>query len=178
MGKSDRVYLRALELEDYKTTIRWRTDDRIWNMLGGTKYFVSEAYEKKWVEETIFKSNDVKLAICLKENNRHIGNVYMTNVDLSNQSCHSHILIGETDCWGKGYAKEALQLAVNYMFNERNIHRIQAMILQSNTQSLKMHEKCGYKIDGLLRDSVFKGGRWQNQYVMSILSSDNWQNLP
>ena len=40
-----RVYLRALEPADYKTSIKWRKDDAIWNMLGGTKYFVSEAYE-------------------------------------------------------------------------------------------------------------------------------------
>lgn len=168
-----RVYLRAFEPEDYKTTIRWRNDDKIWDMLGGTKYFVSEAYEKKWMEDAIFKSNDVKLAVCLKEGNRHIGNVYMTDIDIAKQSCHSHILIGETDCWGKGYAREALLMAVSYMFNERNIHRIEARVLESNTQSLRMHEKCGYKIEGLLRDTVFKDGRWQNQYVMSLLTTDS-----
>ena len=167
-----RVYLRAFEPEDYKTTIKWRNDDKIWDMLGGTKYFVSEAYEKKWIEDAIFKSNDVKLAVCLKEGNRHIGNVYMTNIDTTRQICHSHILIGETDCWGKGYAREALLMAVSYMFNERNIHRIEARVLESNTQSLRMHEKCGYKVDGLLRDTVFKDGRWQNQYVMSLLATE------
>lgn len=63
-----RVYLRAFEPDDYKTTIKWRKDDKIWDMLGGTKYFVSEAYEKQWIENTIFNSKDVKLAICLVEN--------------------------------------------------------------------------------------------------------------
>lgn len=42
----ERIYLRALEVDDYKTSIKWRKDDQIWNMLGGPKYFVSEAYEK------------------------------------------------------------------------------------------------------------------------------------
>ena len=96
----------------------------------------------------------------------------MTNVDQLRQSCHSHILIGERDCWGQGYAREALMMAIDYMFKERNMHRIQAIVLESNKQSLRMHEKCGYKIDGLLRESVFKDGKWQNQYVMSLLSTD------
>lgn len=172
MNDNKRIYLRALEPTDYKTSIKWRKDDAIWDMLGGTKYFVSEAYEKKWVEDTIFNSKDVKLAICLCENDRYIGNVYMTDIDMLKRSCHSHVLIGEKDCWGKGYAREALLEAIDYMFKDRNIHRIQANILESNVQSLKMHEKCGYKIEGLMRDSVFKNGKFQNQYILSILNDE------
>lgn len=63
-------------------------------------------------------------------------------------------------------------LAIDYMFKERNIHRIQANILESNTASLRMHEKCGYKIEGVLRDAVYKAGTYQNQYVLSILKDE------
>lgn len=165
----ERIYLRALEIDDYRISIKWRKDDQIWNMLGGPKYFVSEAYEKKWVEDTIFNSKDVKLAVCLIENDKYIGNVYMTDIDEINRSCNSHVLIGDKDYWGKGYAREALLKAIKYMFEERNIHRIQAKVLESNEQSLKMHKKCGYKVDGLLRDAVFKSGKYQNQVILSIL---------
>ena len=89
-----------------------------------------------------------------------------------NRSCHSHILIGEREFWGKGYAKEALMLAIEYMFKERNIHRIQANVLESNIASLKMHEKCGYKIEGLLREVVYKAGKYHNQYVLSLLRDE------
>ena len=164
-----RVYLRALEPEDYKVSILWRKDEEIWDMLGGTKYFVSEAYEKKWVEDTIFGSKDVKLAVCLAENDKYIGNVYMTDINEVNRSCTSHVLIGDKDYWGQGYASEALQLAIDYMFNERNIHRIQALVLTSNVASMKMHEKCGYKKEGILHDAVFKNGRYQNQAVLALV---------
>lgn len=167
-----RIYLRALEPDDYKVSINWRKDDAIWDMLGGTKHFVSEAFEKKWVENTIFNSSDVKLAICTIEDNKYIGNVYMTDIDDIKRSCHSHILIGDKDYWGKGYAREALKEALKYMFEERNIHRVQANVLESNLQSLKMHQKCGYKIEGLMRESVYKSGKYQNQYILSILKDE------
>lgn len=96
----------------------------------------------------------------------------MTDIDMINRSCHSHVLIGEKDYWGKGYAREALLKALAFMFNERNIHRVQANVLETNIPSLKMHKKCGYKIDGLLRDAVFKAGRYQDQYILSILRED------
>lgn len=167
-----RVYLRALEPTDYKVSIEWRRDEQIWDMLGGPRYFVSEAYEKSWVEKTIFESKDVKLAICLVENDKYIGNVYMTDINVINRSCHSHVLIGDKSCWGKGYAAEALRLAIAYMFNERNIERIQANILEENTQSLRMHEKCGYKIEGLMRKAVYKGGKYHNQYITALIKDD------
>lgn len=82
------------------------------------------------------------------------------------------VIIGEKDCWGKGYAREALLKAIRYIIEERNIHRIQATVLESNAQSLNMHKKCGYKVDGLLRDSIYKNGKFQNQYVLSLLETD------
>ena len=55
------------------------------------------------------------------------------------------------------------------MFNERNIHRIQANVLVSNVASLKMHEKCGYKQEGTLRDGVYQNGRYHDQSVLALV---------
>lgn len=86
-----RIYLRAFEPDDYKTSIRWRNDDQIWSMLGGTKYFVSSAYEKKWVEDVIFNPKDIRVAICLKGNDAYIGNAYITDINMLNKTGVSHI---------------------------------------------------------------------------------------
>ena len=167
-----RIYLRALEPDDYKTSIKWRNDDEIWGMVGGPKYFVSEAYEKKWVEDTIFNSRDIKLAICLKDTNTYIGNVYATDIDMITRSCTTGVLIGERDYWNQGYASEAYKLLLDYVFKERNINRVQAYVLESNVASLKMHQKVGYKIEGTLRQSLYKNGKYQNQVLLSILKED------
>ena len=167
-----RIYLRALEPDDYKTSIKWRNDDEIWGMVGGPKYFVSEAYEKKWVEDTIFNSRDIKLAICLKDTNTYIGNVYATDIDMITRSCTTGVLIGERDYWNQGYASEAYKLLLDYVFKERNINRVQAYVLESNVASLKMHQKVGYKIEGTLRQSLYKNIKYQNQVLLSILKED------
>lgn len=167
-----RIYLRAFELEDYKTTIAWRNDREITNRLGGAVFFVSEAREKQWVEDTIFHSTDVKLAVCLKENNLHIGNVYLTDINYVNRTAESHILIGNKEYWGKGYALEALSEILQYGFNERGLNRVEARINADNISSLKMHERCGYKLEGVLRQAIFKNGHFNDVVVMSILRED------
>lgn len=171
-----RVYLRALEPEDYKTSINWRRNDTIWNQLGGVKYYVSESYEKKWVENAISDNTSIRLAVCLKADDTYIGNVYITDINMINRSGRIHVLIGEEAYWGQGYAKEAYLQLMEYAFNERAFHRLVAHILEDNIASRKMHDKCGFKIEGVLRESVFKNGRWQNQIVMSILEDEYRKN--
>ena len=167
----NKVYLRAFEPDDYKTIIKWRKDDEIGIMLGGTKYFFSEENEKAWVLNAIKDTTNIKLAICTT-NDIHIGNVYITDIDFINRSCHSHILIGEKEYWNGGYATEAMRIIIDFMFKERGMNRIVANALDYNHASIRMLEKCGYKIEGILRQSVYKNGRYNNQVVMSLLKED------
>ena len=139
---------------------------------GGGNLYVSEARERKWIEDTIFQSADIKLAVCLKDNNLHIGNVYLTGINYVNRTAESHILIGDKDYWGQGYAKEALLEILDYGFNERGLNRVEAHINADNSASLRMHEKCGYKRDGVLRQAIYKNGRYKDVVVMSILKEE------
>lgn len=168
-----RVYLRALEPEDYKISVKWRNDDEINAMVSGPKYFVSSESEKKWVENKILYNNrDVALAICVKENSQYIGNVYLNDINWINRSGESAILIGEQNHWGKGLAFESLVLLLKFAFYEKGLNRLSAHVLESNKASLRLHEKCGYQKEGLFRHSVYKNGEFHNQYILSILRSE------
>lgn len=167
-----RVYLRALEPEDYKTSVKWRNDDDVTSRLGGGKYFVSSEVEKQWVLNTITQNKNVKLAICTVKDNLYIGNIYLTDIDYVNRKAHSHILIGNHEFWNGGYGTEAMRLLLDYAFNQRNLRRIEAIVLEDNVGSQKMHEKLGYKKEGLLRQSVYKDGVYKNQIYYSLLKSE------
>lgn len=172
MFEDFRVYLRALELDDYKKSIKWRNDDSIWDIVSGPKYFVSEAYEKKWIEDAVFDRSKISLAICLKENNEHIGNTYLKDIDWINRSAHAPSLIGEKKYWSLGLGTEARILLLHFAFYERGFNRIWAHILEDNIGSQRMFEKCGFKIEGVLRQSVYKNGEFRDQVFMSVLRKE------
>lgn len=173
MFEEFRVYLRALEPDDYKTSIKWRNDDEIWSMVGGPKHFVSEAYEKKWVEDAIFNNlNKLTLAICLKDTNEHIGYVYLNNIDWKNRSASTGKLIGEKKYWNKGFGKEITMLILYHAFYVLGLQRIESRQLLSNIGSIKALEKCGYVNEGILRKAVFKDGKYQDLNLMSAIRED------
>lgn len=172
ISMNNRIYLRAFEPEDYKTIVKWRNDREIAKKLGGGISYFSAAREKKWVEDTIFQCCDVKLAICLCDTNAHIGNVYLTGINYINRTAESHILIGDKTCWGHGYGLEALRQILLFAFNEKGLNRIEAHINADNLASLRLHEKCGYVREGILRKAIFKNGVFKDVIVMSIFKEE------
>lgn len=167
-----RIYLRALELNDYLTSYNWRNDTEITAMTGGNRFFVSSEREKEWVKNVIFNTTKLALAICLKENDKYIGNIIFENLNFNNASCEIGIMIGDKDEWNKGYATEAYKLAIKYIFEEKRINRIYALVLEENSSSLKLHKKCGFKIEGILRETIYKCGEFKNQVILSLLKNE------
>ncbi|MFO7676543.1 MAG: GNAT family protein [bacterium] len=165
-----RVYLRALELDDYRTSVKWRNDDEIVSMVGGPKYFVSSERERRWVEgKALADGPDTTLAVCIRETGKYIGNASLNEVDYVNRSGRCPVLIGDKSEWGKGLATEACLLIHRFAFRDRGLERIFAQVLENNAASLKMYEKCGYIREGLLRHAVYKNGRFQNLVALSVL---------
>lgn len=72
--------------------------------------------------------------------------------------------IGE-QYWGKGYATEALNKALDFAFNELKIVRVEAFVFEGNSASERVLEKCGFKKEGLL----FKRHKKDNIYINSYL---------
>ncbi|MFT5779110.1 MAG: ribosomal-protein-alanine N-acetyltransferase [Crocinitomicaceae bacterium] len=77
-----------------------------------------------------------------------------------------------SDHWGKGYATEALNLILDYGFNELNLHRIQAGCAIENIGSIKVLEKVGMIREGQGRQVLPLKSGWSDNYEYSILETD------
>ncbi len=172
MKRPIRVYLRALEPQDHILLHMWRNDPEIAYAFSGTRLFTSSLNEQKWVEERIFDKVNVSCAICLKETDEFIGCVFLNSIDQLNRSGHCPTFIGAREHWGKGYATEARMLILRHAFYDKGLQRIWAHVHEDNAGSLRMHKKCGYKIEGILRRASFVNGQFKNFVVLSILRDE------
>jgi RimJ/RimL family protein N-acetyltransferase len=169
----NKVYLRALELEDLTQLVKWRNDTNVTELLGGNTFFVSKYRESEWIKSVILNDkNDIRLAICLNENNKHIGNANITAINWINRSGEFSILIGEKDMWGKGYGEEASKLTLKYAFQELNLNRIYLTVKENNVSAIKLYLKIGFVKEGILRENIYKNGVYTNMVMMSLLKSE------
>ncbi len=77
-----------------------------------------------------------------------------------------------TDQRNKGYATEAIQIMVDYLFLTKSIERIQANADPENIQSWKALEKAGFKREGILRRTFFCRGKWRDDCMYSIIREE------
>ncbi|HSL97382.1 MAG TPA: GNAT family protein [Candidatus Deferrimicrobiaceae bacterium] len=73
---------------------------------------------------------------------------------------------------GHGYATEAVQLLVDYLFATKKQHRIQLVIVPENAASRRIAEKCGFQLEGTARGAFFNAGRNQDVLLYSLVRTD------
>lgn len=169
-----RVYLRALEVDDYMLINKWRLDVELNRYLAGNVFFISSEREKKSVENKIFDdSKHIYLAICDNKTQELIGYSSINNLDLRNRKAEwGGTLIGNKDYLGKGYGIESAKLMLRFLFDQYPIHKCYGSCLEEHPATIKLFENLGFKKDGILRDEVFKNGEFKNILLFSILRSE------
>jgi RimJ/RimL family protein N-acetyltransferase len=169
-----RVYLRALEIDDYLLINKWRNDPDVTKYLGGNVFFVSSERERKAIENKIFDdSKNIYLSICLLDTNQLIGYSSINNLDLRNRKAEwGGTFIGDKEYIGGGYGKEASMLMLRFLFDQYPIHKCYGYCLEEHPISSKLFLSLGFSQDGVLRDEVFKNGEFKNVLMFSILKEE------
>ena len=85
------------------------------------------------------------------------------------QSCFlSYALDGEQI--KRGYMREALEVAIGYLFGFERMHRIEANIVPENEASLRTVAGLGFEDEGLSRNYLRINGRWRDHVHMVRLN--------
>jgi RimJ/RimL family protein N-acetyltransferase len=74
--------------------------------------------------------------------------------------------------WGKGYATEAARAIILWSFDNLDVHRIQADCTDGNVASERVMLKCGFKLEGIWRESCWEHGRFVNIKQFGLLRSE------
>lgn len=118
MLKSKRINLRPIENRDLKVLNKWKNDYEIFKYLGGGFQPQSINEQEKYISNLINNSGTSKRFII--DNGEAIGMVGLYDINFINRNCDLGIYIGEKSEQGKGYAKETMDLILDFAFNNLN----------------------------------------------------------
>ena len=107
-----------------------------------------------------------------KTDNRHIGNIMLGAADSRYQSAQVGLLIGERECWGKGYATEAILAISRYAFMTLGLKKLEAGCYIDNIGSLSAFLKAGYRLEGVQRRNVVVDGRRSDTCLIGLCVED------
>lgn len=170
MIKGEKVILRALEREDLRRCWKWINEQEVARGMA-TVIPKSIVEEEMWYEETQKSKTDKIFAIQVGK--KHIGNIGLHKIDFRNRRVELGIMIGEKDYRDKGYGTDAIKTLIEKVaFNELNLHKVSLCVFLFNKRAIKCYRKCGFKEEGILREHVFKEGKYQDLLVMSLINKN------
>lgn len=177
--ETDRLILRRLTVNDAtKAYENWCSSFEV------SKYVTW--YVHKNVEETKklfsiwekdYEDDDTyRWIVELKENHEVIGIIDVVSKSIKYSACEIGYCYGDK-FWGMGYASEALNAVIKFLFEVCDAEVVFAEHASDNPNSGKVMKKCGMIFEGVLRNRFLSKDNVRNDLISySILKSEYFEN--
>lgn len=150
--ETDRLVLRELETGDCSEEyVAWLADPEI-NRFLETRHSVQDmASVTAFVEAVRARTDEFLFGMFLKEHGRHIGNIKVGPIHPYHRVGDVSLFVGARDCWGKGFASEAIAALSRYAFEQLGAEKLSASMYAPNLGSKLAFLKAGYREEGMRR---------------------------
>jgi RimJ/RimL family protein N-acetyltransferase len=167
------VRLREYRKEDIPLKYSYINDPDVLKYLEpGIPYPVTLNEELKWFESISAFRDSYRFAIETMAESHYIGDCGINSIDWKNSIASVAIFIGNGAYRSKGFGTEAMRLLLDFTFNQVNINKIRLGVYSFNERAIKSYEKCGFRVEGILRQEIFREGKYHDVIAMGILRDE------
>lgn len=161
VGKA--IALRLLEESDLPLTLRWRNKERVRSNLKTSRPLSLDEH-RSWYHSYAQKEGDFLFVVLERDRmNRPVGQVSLYGIDRAAGTAEfGRLVIGEDDALGKGYAREACVLAIEFAFGSLGLGELELEVFAENSRAVAIYVSLGFvfhvRQDNLLRMKLRKQG--------------------
>ena len=169
MLQSKRLSLRGVNQSDLNENYLGWLNDPLVNQSLETR-FLPQTFESITTYWKSHKDDPSSpwFAICLSSDGRHIGNIKLGPIDWLHRRADISLLIGERSLWGCGYASESIAIIRDWAFAELDLQKLNSGIYKGNIASRRAFEKCGFELEGTIREEVVYSSRRLDMWRMGL----------
>lgn len=161
-----KVTIRDFKIEDIQNKIKWVNDQDNNEFL---HYELPLEYEKtlRWFEN---KNNKNRYDAVIEYDSVPVGLIGLINIDGVLKKAEYYILLGDRVYSGKGIAKEATKLILEYAFYKLHLNKIYLYTETGNYRAQNLFESVGFrKIGFLMDDTLNRDGQFVDRFIYEIL---------
>jgi len=127
-----------------------------------------------WYQNRFKEKLGIRWGISLKGEQDIIGTIGFNNFTKRHKANIGYDL--QPDYWNKGIMTEALRAVINFGFNQLEINRMEAEVMQGNVNSEKLLLKLNFLKEGVLREWMLWNDNYYDMSMFSLLKSDSEGN--
>lgn len=175
--ETERLYLRVLTADYSKEVCRFlsknHTQFEKYEPILPANYYTPE-YQHTILNcelKLALQTKNIRYYVFLKENpTQIIGTVALHNISISTYSSCEIGYKFDFDHQHKGYAREAVAMAISIAFAALGLHRIYARVMPDNTASIKLLKDLLFEEEGFERECIKIQGKWQDHLRLSLIN--------
>ncbi len=170
----DKVALGPVEKSMIPDFARWENDFAVAVMSGDplrplSRAQMEERFARAGKEED---PRAVEFAIYERASLRCIGNAGLRRINRTHRNAEYGILIGEKDCWGKGYGTETTILILDYAFTVLGLHNVLLHTYGYNERAIRAYTRAGFRVMGRQREAARLGDQVYDIIFMDCLATE------
>lgn len=171
------VGLRPIEPSDLPVLTRLANDPTVRQLVVGWDWPVAAFRQQSWLEDSTRQSSTCRLAVVDLARDAPIGLTGLWDIDWHNRSALSAIKL-DAELSPRGAGTDTVMLVNAWAFYEVGLRRLWGAILPFNAASLNLYvRKCGWSIEGVERQAIFRDGEFHDLIKVALLESD-FRNHP
>jgi RimJ/RimL family protein N-acetyltransferase len=170
------VRLAALTDSDAVAIAHWHQDTEFMRLFdAGPAYPKTEAEVKRRVEALRQDEKTLIFAVRSVQGDELVGYLELDGINWQHGVCGLGLAIGDPAQRGRGYGREAAELALTFAFDELNLHRVQATVFSYNVRSIALLEKVGFRREGAFREFLQRDGQRHDMLLYGLLCHE-WRS--
>ncbi|MEW2434065.1 GNAT family protein [Streptomyces caniferus] len=134
--------------------------------LTGTHHDFTLEELQAWCAGSLDRADRLDLAVEDRESGEFLGELALSGIDAPNAQGSFRIAL-VPDATGRGIGSEATRLLLDYAFDRVGLHRVQLEVYDYNPRARRAYEKCGFEVEGRMREALFWDGAWHDVFVMA-----------
>ncbi len=151
--------------------LRGLADPEVRRLTGSHSTFTPSEAEH-WLATRREQHDRADWAVTRREDGAFLGEAVLHELDPANESASYRIWLAGSHLFGRGYGTEVTQLVVNHALDEVGLHRLALEVFDLNPRARRVYEKCGFVVEGRLRDALVWEGQRHDALVMAVLRPD------
>ncbi|WP_286714662.1 UDP-4-amino-4,6-dideoxy-N-acetyl-beta-L-altrosamine N-acetyltransferase [Marinobacter sp. tcs-11] len=160
--------IRLIQDSELELMLAWRNEPSVRENMYTTHEISLGEHQAWWAK---VKESDVHKYFIYEQDKQALGVVGFTGIDQANGNSSWAFYASPSAPRGTGSRMELL--ALNYAFDELKLHKLCCEVLAFNTPVIKLHEKFGFKVEGILRDQYKRDDKYVDIYRLGLLA-DEW----
>ena len=102
-----------------------------------------------------------------------VGGTSIVQIDWKHGFGTSGTVIGDKSAWGKGLARELMQLRARYAFTQLPLRKLKSAYMEGNEASGRAQAAAGYREVGRYRADRFVDGKWID-LILTEVHREDW----